>query len=133
VRGRIAYRPGTTHVGTTAAEALAGGAGVCQDHAHVFIAGARSLGVPARYVGGYLCLEENEEEQQAGHAWVEAYDPARGWVGLDPANGVLPGERYVRTSVGLDYASAAPVRGVRRGKGYETLQVGVQVARLAEQ
>jgi transglutaminase-like putative cysteine protease len=133
VRERVAYRPGVTHVGTTAAEALAGGAGVCQDHAHVFIAAARTLGVPTRYVGGYLCLENRDNEQEAGHAWVEAFDRERGWVGLDPANGSCPGERHVRTSVGLDYASAAPVRGVRRGRGYETLQVGVQVARLAEQ
>lgn len=133
VRERVAYRPGVTHVGTTAAEALAAGAGVCQDHAHVFIAAARCLGVPARYVGGYLCLEDSNDEQEAGHAWVEAFDPERGWLALDPANGICPGERHVRTSVGLDYASAAPVRGVRRGRGYETLQVGVQVARLAEQ
>jgi transglutaminase-like putative cysteine protease len=133
VRERVTYRPGATHVGTTAAEALVGGAGVCQDHAHVFIAAARSLGIPARYVGGYLCLEERDDEQEAGHAWVEAFHHERGWLGLDPANGTCPGERHVRTSVGLDYASAAPVRGVRRGTGYETLQVGVQVARLADQ
>lgn len=133
VRERVTYRAGVTHVGTTAAEALATGAGVCQDHSHVFIAAARALGVPARYVGGYLCIEDSDDEQSAGHAWVEAFDRERGWLGLDPANGICPGERHVRTSVGLDYASAAPVRGVRRGKGYETLQVGVQVARLAEQ
>jgi transglutaminase-like putative cysteine protease len=133
VRERVAYRPGTTHVGTTAAEALAAGAGVCQDHAHVFIAAARALGIPARYVGGYLCLEDSDDEQEAGHAWVEAFTGANGWLGLDPANGICPGERHVRTSIGLDYASAAPVRGIRRGRGYETLQVGVQVARLAEQ
>ena len=133
VRERIAYRPGATNVATTAAEALAGGAGVCQDHAHVFIAAARCLGLPARYVGGYLCVEDSNDEQEAGHAWVEAFDPERGWLALDPANGICPGERHVRTSVGLDYSSAAPVRGVRRGRGYETLQVGVQVARLAEQ
>jgi transglutaminase-like putative cysteine protease len=69
----------------------------------------------------------------AGTTAAEAFGRERGWVGLDPANGSCPGERHVRTSVGLDYASAAPVRGMRRGRGYETLQVGVQVARLAEQ
>jgi len=133
VRERVAYQRGATHVGTTAAEALATGAGVCQDHAHVFIAAARSLGIPARYVGGYLWLEDGEDKQDAAHAWVEAFAPERGWLGLDPANGICPGERHVRTSVGLDYASAAPVRGVRRGRGYESLQVAVQVARLAGQ
>jgi transglutaminase-like putative cysteine protease len=133
VRERIEYRKGVTHIGTTAAEALAGGAGVCQDHAHVFIAAARCSGVPARYVGGYLCVDGANDEQDAGHAWAEAYDPARGWVAYDPANGVHPGEHHVRISVGLDYSSAAPVRGIRRGRGHETMRVGVQVARLAEQ
>lgn len=138
----IEYRKGTTDVTTTAAQALEGGSGVCQDHAHVFIAAARVLGIPARYVGGYLCLEGDgrlgpgaaeADEEEAGHAWAEALDGDRGWTGFDPANATLPGPWHVRTSVGLDYASASPVRGIRRGPGGEALHVGVQVARLAEQ
>jgi transglutaminase-like putative cysteine protease len=139
----VTYTKGSTNVTTTAAEALEGGSGVCQDQAHVFIAAARVLGIPARYVGGYLCIDGLDGEgrllrsnlglEQAGHAWAEAFDAALGWTGFDPANGVLPGAWHVRTSVGLDYESASPVRGVRRGHGTESLEVGVQVSRLGEQ
>jgi transglutaminase-like putative cysteine protease len=139
----VAYRKGATSVATTAAEALEGRSGVCQDQAHVFIAAARVLGVPARYVGGYLCVDGLDSDgrllhselgqEQAGHAWAEAFDADLGWTGFDPANGVLPGAWHVRTSVGLDYESASPVRGVRRGHGTEALEVGVQVSRLGEQ
>jgi transglutaminase-like putative cysteine protease len=143
VTERVEYRKGSTNVTTTAAEALEGHSGVCQDQAHVFIAAARVLGIPARYVGGYLCVDGLDSEgrlshsdlalDQAGHAWAEAYDAELGWTGFDAANGVLPGAWHVRTSVGLDYESAAPVRGVRRGLGSESLEVGVQVSRLGEQ
>ena len=139
VRERVDYQPGSTEVHTTAADALAGGRGVCQDHAHVFIAAARLLGIPARYVGGYLCMEDdgNVARQDAGHAWAEAFDAERGWLAFDAANCVVPGERHVRTSIGLDYASASPVRGVRRSRGgldaAESLSVNVQVSRLAGQ
>jgi transglutaminase-like putative cysteine protease len=139
----VEYRKGSTSVTTTAAEALDGHSGVCQDQAHVFIAAARVLGIPARYVGGYLCVDGLDSEgrlshsqlnlEQAGHAWAEAYDAELGWMGFDAANGVVPGAWHVRTSVGLDYESAAPVRGVRRGPGIESLEVGVQVSRLGEQ
>jgi transglutaminase-like putative cysteine protease len=139
----VEYRKGSTNVTTTAAQALDGRSGVCQDQAHVFIAAARVLGIPARYVGGYLCVDGLDSEgrlshsdlvlDQAGHAWAEAYDADLGWTGFDAANGVLPGVWHVRTSVGLDYESAAPVRGVRRGHGTEALEVGVQVSRLGEQ
>ncbi len=143
VSENVVYTQGSTGVTTTAAEALEGGTGVCQDQAHVFIAAARVLGIPARYVGGYLCVDGLDSEgrlshsqlvrEQAGHAWAEAFDVDLGWTGFDPANGVLPGEWHVRTSVGLDYESAAPVRGVRRGHGAEALEVGVQVSYLGEQ
>jgi transglutaminase-like putative cysteine protease len=139
----VAYRQGNTNVTTTAAEALAGGSGVCQDQAHVFISAARTLGIPARYVGGYLCTDGLDSDgrlfsselanEQAGHAWAEAFDADLGWTGFDPANRTMPGCWHVRTSVGLDYESAAPVRGIRRGQGSEALEVGVQVARLGEQ
>jgi transglutaminase-like putative cysteine protease len=140
VAERVAYRPGMTNVATTAAEAIAGGSGVCQDQAHVFIAAARLLGIPARYVGGYLCMEDNSHisaiaaaGREAGHAWAEGYDPERGWVGFDPTNQVIPSLFHVRTSIGLDYESAAPVRGIRRGLGSELLQVDVKVSRVGEQ
>jgi len=132
VRARIDYRAGVTGATTTAAEALRLNAGVCQDHAHVFIAGARAMGVPARYVGGYLWVGANGEDQ-ASHAWAEAHLPEFGWVGFDPSSCTRPSEAYVRASIGLDYWSAAPVRGVRRGEGDESLSVNVRVQESAQQ
>ncbi len=127
VRDRVDYLRGATDVATTAAEALAAGAGVCQDHAHIFIAAARQLGIPARYVGGYIWTGLETQEYQATHAWAETFVHDLGWVGFDPANRICPTEAYIRTSVGLDYRSAAPVRGIRRGAGAETLSVAVNV------
>ncbi|MCB1970532.1 MAG: transglutaminase family protein [Geminicoccaceae bacterium] len=126
VRERIDYRIGATQVRTTADQALALGAGVCQDHAHVFITCARIMGIPARYVSGYLYTGTDHDED-ASHAWAEAFVDELGWVGFDPANNVCPGEFYVRTAVGLDYWSAAPVRGIWGGAGEESLEVRVQV------
>jgi len=133
VRDRIDYRLGVTHVATTAAEVLRAGAGVCQDHAHLFLAAARHLGHPARYVGGYLWAG-TDGSYEASHAWVEAFVETVGWVGFDPANRARPTEAYLRTAVGLDYWTAAPVRGIRRGDTEEALTVSVQVDRAgAEQ
>jgi transglutaminase-like putative cysteine protease len=131
VREHVDYKSGTTDSATTAAEALRDGAGVCQDHAHLFIAGARALGIPARYVGGYLW--SGDAVNEASHAWAEAYLAEFGWIGFDPANRTLPGEHYVRASIGLDYWSAAPVRGVRRGVGEESLAVEVKVRETSQQ
>jgi transglutaminase-like putative cysteine protease len=128
VRGRVDYRSGVTDAATTAAGALALGSGVCQDHAHLLIAACRVLGVPARYVGGYLWTGVSGEGTQANHAWVEAYVEEFGWIGFDPANAMQPNEAYIRVGVGLDYWSAAPVRGIRRGEAGETLDVSVKVA-----
>ena len=100
---------------------------MCADHAHVFIAGARHLGLPARYVGGYLWTGADGQEYQASHAWAEAYVPDLGWVGFDPANRLCPTDAYVRTAVGLDYHAAAPASGVWRGDSSETLAVRVAV------
>ena len=133
VRRRIAYAVGASDTTTTAKAALAKGEGVCQDHAHAFIAAAQSLGYPARYVSGYLWTGDNAEPYQAGHAWAEAYVEGLGWVGFDPANGVSPSEAYVRTAVGLDYQTAAPVRGLRRGLASEDLHVEVRIAAIASQ
>ncbi len=125
VRDRIDFRAGETDSGTTATEALARGAGVCQDHAHVLIAAARAAGLPARYVSGYFWPGEMEEA--ASHAWVEIYLEEQGWLGLDPANRRRAGEAYVRVAVGLDYAQAAPITGVRYGGGAERLTIDVSV------
>ena len=126
VRERIAYVPGATDAHTEAAEALAEGKGVCQDHAHVFISAARTLGVPARYVTGYLLIEEGQEAD-AHHAWAEAWVDSLGWIGFDVANGVCPTDRYVRLAVGLDASYAAPIVGSRRGGASEQLKVSVAV------
>lgn len=133
VRTRVAYRSGVTSSQTTAAEALALGAGVCQDHAHIMIAACRSLGIPARYVGGYVWPGPDSGNEQASHAWAEAYLPDTGWVGFDASNGVWASEDHIRTAVGLDYWEAAPVRGLRRGDAGESLSVEVQVTRAQSQ
>lgn len=133
VAERIVYRSGATHAATSAAEALALGEGVCQDHAHVFIAACRSLGVPARYVGGYFWPGQNWAGDQASHAWAEAFVEDTGWIGFDPANRTAQDDRHVRVSLGLDYASAAPIRGIRRGHAEETLAVTCDVAAMQSQ
>ncbi|HUZ71926.1 MAG TPA: transglutaminase family protein [Stellaceae bacterium] len=129
VRARLGDRAGPTNSAIAADAALAIGAGVCQDHAHVFIAAARALGVPARYVGGYLWTGEDRQDHEASHAWAEAWLDGIGWVGFDPSNRTRPTACHIRTAVGLDYWSAAPVRGIRRGPATATLAVKVQVVR----
>jgi transglutaminase-like putative cysteine protease len=133
VRDRIDYKIGESDVSTPAAAALAAGVGVCQDHAQVFIAAARVLGIPARYASGYLCIDATGSEQTACHAWAEAYVQDLGWVGFDPANRVCPTAAYVRLAAGLDYNEAAPVRGLRREGGDERLVVRVQVHEAAQE
>jgi transglutaminase-like putative cysteine protease len=123
---RIAYRTGVTDVATTAEEALTSAAGVCQDHAHVFIAAARLLGFPARYVSGYLMLDASAE-QAASHAWAEAHVSNLGWVAFDCANGISPDERYVRLAIGRDYRDAMPVSGILLGQAEERLAVKITV------
>lgn len=127
---RLRFEVGATGSATTAAAALAEGRGVCQDFAHIFIAAARHLGLPARYVSGHLV---RDEVQDAAHAWAEARVPGLGWVAFDPANGISPTEAYVRVAIGLDYLDAAPVRGARRGGGGEALSVRVDVAAMMRQ
>lgn len=126
LRSAVSYEVGATHAHTSAAEALADGKGVCQDYAHIFISAARVLGVPARYVNGYL-LSGGPGPSDAHHAWAEAWIDGLGWVGFDPANLVCPTERYVRLAAGLDARTAAPIRGTRRGGENETLDVVVEV------
>ena len=110
----------------TAEQALTEGYGVCQDHAHIFIAAARHMGYPARYVSGYLMMDDRVE-QTASHAWAEAHVAGLGWVGFDVSNGISPDTRYVRVATGLDYLGAAPVSGMRYGVGAENMLVKLQV------
>jgi transglutaminase-like putative cysteine protease len=133
VSERVAYRRGATQIGTTAAEALLAGAGVCQDHAHLYAVAARALGHPARYVSGYVLADADPGGELASHAWAEAWHPELGWIGFDASHGICPSDRYVRVAVALDYAGAAPVRGVRRGPPGERLEVSVRVHEGAEQ
>lgn len=133
IRERIAYDTGHTHVDTTAEEACAAGHGVCQDHAHIFIAAARSLEIPARYVSGYLMMDDRVE-QEATHAWAEAWVHGLGWLGFDISNGISPDPRYVRVATGRDYRDAAPVTGISFGVAAEELSVELAVAQqTAEQ
>lgn len=122
-----------THTATTAAEAFTLRRGVCQDLTHIFIAAARQLGIPARYVGGHFYRVDGVTAQDAGHAWVEAYVEHLGWVGFDPTNGIGITEAHVRVAIGLDYLGAAPVRGTRFGGGGETLKVAVHVDQAHQQ
>ena len=123
----IIFDSDPTHTATTAAEAFRLRRGVCQDLTHIFIAAARHLNIPTRYVGGHFYRADGVTAQDAGHAWAESYVEHLGWVGFDPANGIGTTQTHVRLSVGLDYLGAAPVRGVRYGGGSETLKVAVHV------
>lgn len=127
VADAIAYRPGVTHAHTTAAEALALGEGVCQDHAHALIAVARLRGIPARYVSGYLFAREDGSPHEAAHAWAELHVAGLGWVGFDPANRCCPDARYVRLGSGFDAQDAAPIRGIARGGAREAMDVTVAI------
>jgi transglutaminase-like putative cysteine protease len=124
----IAYTPGVTAVDTSAAQAFASRAGVCQDHTHAFLACARSLGVPARYVSGYLYSDSSEH--LSSHAWAEAWiDDA--WYSFDVTNQLAIPQRHLKLAVGLDYLDACPVRGMRRGGGCEQMHAKVVVSPTA--
>jgi transglutaminase-like putative cysteine protease len=132
VRDRIDYVAGITDTHTGAAAALADGKGVCQDHAHVFISAARTLGIPARYITGYLVMDD-AQPADAHHAWAEAWIDPLGWVAFDIANRVCPTDAYVRLAAGLDAGYAAPVIGSRRGGAGEKLDVSVAVQQQSAQ
>lgn len=127
IRDAVAYEIGGSQPTWSAEEVIEEGKGVCQDHAHVFLACARRMGLPARYVSGYLMLDDRVD-QDAMHAWAEAYIADLGWVGFDISNGISPDTRYVRVATGLDYSDAAPVTGTRMGGAGETLSVDLSVA-----
>ena len=132
VRDRVEYVKGATDAHTEAAAALGDGKGVCQDHAHIFISAARTLGIPARYVTGYLLLDD-ADAASAIHAWAEAYVESLGWVGFDVANRICPTDRYVRLACGLDAGYTAPIAGSRRGGAGESLVVCVAVQQQSAQ
>ena len=129
----IVFDGSPTHATTTAAESFALKRGVCQDLTHIFIAAARSIGVPARYIGGHFQRNDGVTDQEAGHAWAEAYVPDFGWIAFDAANGICATDAHVRVAVGLDYLGAAPVRGTRFGGGGEALDVAVRVSEVGGQ
>jgi transglutaminase-like putative cysteine protease len=127
----IAYVPSSTSVDSPIEHALRERKGVCQDYAHIMITLVRQLGIPARYVSGYLFHRSGEQTRSAEgatHAWVEALVPGFGWVGFDPTNNVLVNDRHVRTAVGRDYADVPPSRGVYKGAVKSELTVRVRVA-----
>ena len=126
VLAAVPYSTDQTESDLTAEGVMRAGHGVCQDHAHVFITAARALGFPARYVSGYLMMNDRIE-QTATHAWAEAHVEGLGWIGFDVSNQICPDARYVRVATGLDYRGAAPISGMRYGNAGEAMSVSLQV------
>jgi transglutaminase-like putative cysteine protease len=127
---RLPYESGHTEAHYSAARSFAAGRGVCQDHAHVFIACCRDLGMPARYVSGYVYT--HDLEQVASHAWAEVWLSGR-WASFDISNAVHAGEAHLKLAVGLDYLDASPVRGVRIGGGEEELHTAARIGANLQQ
>lgn len=127
IRKAVIYETGQSGTHWSAEDSITAARGVCQDHTHVFLACARLMKFPARYVSGYLMMNDRVT-QDAMHAWAEAHVEGLGWVGLDVSNGISPDTRYVRVATGLDYTQAAPVSGTRFGNANETLTVELEVA-----
>jgi len=133
VHGEVEYEPGSTDVHAEAAAAWEQRSGVCQDIAHLVIGALRSLGIPARYVSGYLLPRLDpvvgEVVHGESHAWVEWWDA--GWQSFDPTNALAPGERHIRVATGRDYADVRPLSGIYTGAGTSRMFVDVQLTRLA--
>jgi len=124
------YAPNTTKVDSPIDLALDSRQGVCQDFAHIMIAIIRNLGIPCRYVSGYIIPNENHDDrspEHASHAWIEAYLPELGWTGFDPTNNLIVQDRHIRVAVGRDYADVSPTKGVFTGEAHTELAVSVQV------
>jgi transglutaminase-like putative cysteine protease len=131
IHEKFSYVPNTTNVDSPIDHALSERKGVCQDFAHIMTALVRKLRVPCRYVSGYLFHAKDDQSlasEGASHAWVEALLPGLGWVGIDPTNNLLCGERHIRVAVGRDYAEVPPTRGVFKGGAESELSVSVTVA-----
>jgi len=137
---QLRYRPGVTDCATTVTEFLSTREGVCQDFAHLMISICRAAGLPARYVSGYIetdpVIAKDDERDApeligatASHAWVEVYSPAGVWIGYDPTNNILEGERHVQIGIGRDYEDVPPLKGVYKGNHSQALNVQVRVTR----
>jgi len=131
IHGAMTFDADVTGTGTDAITAFGLKRGVCQDFSHIYLACARHLGIPARYVSGHFVHIDGGAVEPAGHAWVEAWDETLGWLGFDPTNGIAVTPSYIRVAVGHDYLAAAPVRGARRGGGDETMTVSVSAVDVA--
>jgi transglutaminase-like putative cysteine protease len=131
------FDPRATTVATPLDDVLNRRRGVCQDFAHLAIAGLRSLGLPVRYVSGYLETQPAPGQSRlvgadASHAWVSVWCPGHGWIDADPTNNLLPGDRHITVAWGRDFSDVSPLRGVALGGGQHRLSVGVDVSRIAE-
>jgi transglutaminase-like putative cysteine protease len=129
------YEPRSTRVDSPIDEAIVNGKGVCQDFAHTMIALLRHVGIPARYVSGYLYRGREDHDRStpdATHAWVDVLLPHLGWVGFDPTNNLIAHQRHIRTAVGRDYADVPPTHGIFRGQTDSELYVAVHVEASAE-
>jgi transglutaminase-like putative cysteine protease len=129
------YAPQSTEVDSPIDEALRSRRGVCQDLAHIMITLVRGVNIPCRYVSGYLFHRDEDQDRSAAdatHAWVEARLPELGWVGFDPTNNLIAGERHIRVAIGRDYHDVPPTRGVFKGEANSELSVSVQVAPAGE-
>ena len=130
IYGAFEYMPGVTEADSPIDMALKAGRGVCQDFAHIMLAICRHWGIPARYVSGYLFTDRkagDRSDPDATHAWVEVFLPTLRWVGFDPTNNVVTGERHIAVAVGRDYGDVPPSRGVYKGEADSQLAVGVTV------
>ena len=126
------YSTEATHVSTEPAEALEKRQGVCQDFAHVAICCLRSIGIPSRYVSGYLLTNPAPGKEKlvgadASHAWFSVYGGPIGWIDFDPTNNLIPGVEHITVAWGRDYADVAPIHGVFIGGGFTLLSVSVDV------
>lgn len=129
---RMKFDAEPTTTATPASDAFEHKQGVCQDFAHVLIACARYLGMPARYVGGYLFRQDGENVQDAGHAWAEVHVSDLGWVAFDPAHAICTTEHYIRVAAAFDFLGASPVRGARYGGSQETMTVSVDMVQSGQ-
>lgn len=130
----LSYDPDATHVHSTLDEVIEGRAGVCQDFAHLMIGCCRSIGIPARYVSGFLYVANSESGlrgDHATHAWVDVLLPNGRWLGIDPTNQILANDHHIRLHTGRDYSEVTPTRGVYRGGQSTSLTVSVDVASVA--
>ena len=134
LHGYLSYDPDATHVYSTLEDVVAACGGVCQDFAHFALACARSAGIPARYVSGYLYGGPGSylRGESATHAWFECLLPGGRWLALDPTNNLVAGDHYIRVHVGRDYTDVSPTRGAYVGCPASKLDVSVKVVELNE-